>query len=250
MAIGSFRTGGAVWAALAALLLTPAVGHAEQFVLFDVTFPFTKQDADNSTPSKSHYYVKGAAINPNRPRDWTSPVDYRNGTVHIRVEVLERPESGEPTQWSLCYIPNHGQGNGYGCTGTDTYKTKGVYEKDVSMKSFWENDSILWAEGIKQMDLVMKDKDGNKAHTRSDPEKFFPTRVRITLIQVSAGSQYNPALVPNIPHPPKAVATTPSRVLLPFVGLSLCCLGALRGRRQRFAGPCHFSRRAPGGDEG
>ena len=187
-------------AVVLAVLLTPTAGRAEQFVLFDVTFTFTKADADNSTPSKSHYYVRGAAINPKRPLDWTSPVDYRNGTVHIRTEVLDRPASGEPTQWSLCYIPNHGQGNGYGCTGTDSYKEKGVYEKDVSMKSFWENDAIIWSEGIKQMDLVMKDKDGNKTHTRADPEKFFPTRIRITMIQVSAGSKYDPNHVPNIPH--------------------------------------------------
>jgi hypothetical protein len=183
-----------------ALVLTPIPGRADQFVLFDVTFTFTKADADNSTPSQSHYYVRGTAINPKRPHDWTSPIDYRNGTVHIRTEVLDRPSSGEATQWSLCYIPNHGQGNGYGCTGTDPYKEKGVYEKDVSMTSFWENNSIIWTEGIKQMDLVMKDKDGNKTHTRTDPEKFFPTRVRITMIQVSAGSKYDPNLVPNIPH--------------------------------------------------
>lgn len=187
-------------AAILALILTPTAGHAEQFVLFDATFTFTKADADNSTPSKSHYYVKGPAINPKRPRDWTSPVDYRNGTVHIRTEVLDRPTSGEGTQWSLCYIPNRGQGNGYGCTGTDSYKEKGVYEKDVPMKSFWENDAIIWSEGIKQMDLVMKDKDGNKTHTRADAEKFFPTRIRITMIQVSAGAKYDPSLVPNIPQ--------------------------------------------------
>jgi hypothetical protein len=187
-------------AGILVLLLAPQAARAEQFVLFDVTFPFTKMDADNSTPSKSHYYVKGDRINPKRPRDWTSPVDYRNGTVHIRIEVLDRPDSGEPTQWSLCYIPNHGQGNGYGCTGIGPYTAKGVYEKDVSMRTFWENDAIIWTEGIKQMDLVMKDKNGDHAHKRSDPEKFFPTRVRITMVQVSAGSKYDPSLVPNIPH--------------------------------------------------
>jgi hypothetical protein len=186
--------------ALLALALTPMAARADQFVLFDATFTFTKADADNSTPSKSHYYVKGQAINPKRPRDWTSPVDYRNGTVHIRTEVLDRPASGEGTQWSLCYIPNKGQGNGYGCTGTDVYTEKGVYEKDVSMRSFWENDAILWNEGIKQMDLVMKDKNGTKTHTRTDPEKFFPTRIRITMIQVSAGAKYDPSLVPGIPQ--------------------------------------------------
>ena len=201
-------------AAVLGLLLMPAAGRAEQFVLFDVTFTFTKMDADNSTPSKSHYYVRGAAINPKRPRDWTNPVDYRNGTVHIRTEVLDRPTGGEPTQWSLCYIPNRGQGNGYGCTGTDPYKEKGVYEKDVSMKSFWENNAIVWTEGIKQMDLVMKDKDGLHAHKRSDAEKFFPTRVRITMVQVSAGAKYDPNLVPNLPRAkpadkPKEIQATP-----------------------------------------
>ncbi len=182
-------------------ILAPSVSRAEQFVLFDVTFTFTKADADSSKPSKSHYYVRGMAINPDRPRDWTRPVDYRNGTVHIRAEVLEKPAGGEPTTWTLCYIPNKGKGNGYGCTGTDLYREKGVYEKDVSMKSFWENDSIIWSEGIKQMDLVIKDNSSGKghAHKRKDFEKFFPTKMRITMVQVSAGSTYDPSLVPNLP---------------------------------------------------
>ncbi|MES2459366.1 MAG: hypothetical protein V4671_02195 [Armatimonadota bacterium] len=176
----------------------PAPTPAKQFVLFDVAFAYTKADAENSKPSKSHYYVTGSAINPKRPRDWTSPVDFRNGTVHIRTEVFARPDSGEATQWSLCYIPNKGQGNGYGCTNTDPYVSKGVYEKDVSMTSFWENNGIVWSEGIKQMDLVIKDKQGNKVHTLPNPEKFVPTRVRITMIQVAAGAKYDPSLVPSL----------------------------------------------------
>jgi len=164
----------------------------EQFVLFDVTFPYTKADADGSTPSQSHYYVKGPRINPARPVNWVSPVDYRNGTVHIRLEVLEKPAGGEPTTWTLCYIPNKGRGNGYGCTGTDLYKEAGVYEKDVPMTAFWENGSIIWEEGIKQMDLVIKDASGGRghAHRRADHEKFFPTKVRITMTQVSKGAVY------------------------------------------------------------
>jgi hypothetical protein len=187
---------------IATLLAAPSVGFADQFVLFDVTFTFTKADADTSRPSKSHYYVRGAAINPGRPRDWTEPVDYRNGTVHIRTEVIEKPAGSEPTTWSLCYIPNRGQGNGYGCTGTVVYREKGVYEQDVSMKSFWQNDAIVWSEGIKQMDLVIKDNSGGggHAHKRADSEKFFPTRIRITMVQVSAGSTYDPSLVPNLPR--------------------------------------------------
>jgi dienelactone hydrolase len=40
---------------------------------------------------------------------------------------------------------------------------------------------------------------GGHVHKRSDPEKFFPTKVRITVVQVSGGAKYDPALVPNLP---------------------------------------------------
>ena len=187
--------------AAVALLRPASSASAEQFVLFDVTFTFTKDDADNSKPSKSHYYITGKMLNPDRPKDWTGPVDYRTGTVHIRTEVLSKPAGDEPTTWSLCYIPNKGQKNGYGCTGTVVYRKEGVYEQDVKMTSFWQNDSIVWSEGIKEMHLVMKDGSGGNghAHKRPDPEKFFPTRVRIIMVQVSAGSTYVPTLVPNLP---------------------------------------------------
>jgi hypothetical protein len=84
------------------LLLGCPVAYAEQFVLFEVTFTSTKEDADHSRPSKSHYYVRGKKLNVDRPKDGTYSVDYRNGTVHIRTEVVEKPPGGEPTTWTLC----------------------------------------------------------------------------------------------------------------------------------------------------
>ncbi len=186
------------------LLALPLFSMAQknnQFVLFDVQFEYTKENADNSTPSKSHFYVKGERINANRPIDWTSPIDYRNGKVHVRLEVLKKAEGNFPTVWTLCYIPNHGQGNGYGCTNTPIYTEAGVYEKDIEMTSFWENESIIWSEGIKQMDLVIKDDSGGQghAHKRADSEHFFPTTVRITMVQVPAGEEYDPNLLPSKP---------------------------------------------------
>ena len=58
------------------------------------------------------------------------------------------------------------------------------------------NKSIVWTEG----DLVIKDNSGGSghAHKRPDHEKFFPTKMRITMIQVSAGSTYDPSPVPNL----------------------------------------------------
>jgi hypothetical protein len=185
-----------------ALLLTSGIScQADQFVLFDVTFTYTKADADNAKPSPSHYYVKSDRLKPDRPKDWTAPVDYRKGTAHLRLEVIEKPPGSEPTTWSVCYIPNKGQGHGYGCLGSPVYREAGVYEKDIPMTSFWQNDDIVWSEGIKEMHLVIKDNSGGSghAHKRPDHEKFFPTKVRVTLIQVSAGAKYDPTLVPNLP---------------------------------------------------
>jgi hypothetical protein len=132
------------------LLLAGPAARAQQFVLCDVTFTFTKEDADNSKPSKSHYYVRGKALNADRPKDWTAPVDYRNGSVHIRAEVIEKPAGAAPTTWTLCYIPNKGVKAGYGCTGTQVFKEAGVYERDVAMTSFWQSDCIVWVEGIRR----------------------------------------------------------------------------------------------------
>ena len=167
---------------------------ADQFVLFDATFDLTKEEADKT---KSHLFVKKEMRNKDMPTDWTAPVDYRNGTIHLRLEVLEKPAGDEATTWSVCYIPNKGQKNGYGCTNTPKYTKAGVYENDVKMTEFWENDSIIWSEGIKMMSLVIKDTSGGKghAHNRKDAEKFFPTKVRFTLVQVSKGDTYDASLV-------------------------------------------------------
>jgi hypothetical protein len=70
------------------LAQSPKANNTQQFTLFDAEFTYTKEDADNSKPSKSHYYVYGHMLNPERPKDWSSPVDFRNGTVHIRLEVI------------------------------------------------------------------------------------------------------------------------------------------------------------------
>ncbi len=171
-----------------------ATSFADQFVLFDKTFTFHEEDA---VPTKSHLYVTGEELSELTPKDWTSPIDYRNGTVHVRIEVLDKPGGDEATTWSLCYIANKGKDQSYGCTNTPLYTEEGIYEKSAKMNEFWHNESIVWTEGIKQMSLVIKGKGGGKAHAhlQPDPGKFFPTTIRVSMIQVSAGSTYDPSWI-------------------------------------------------------
>jgi hypothetical protein len=166
--------------------------RADQFVLIDEMFTFTLEDAQPN----SHYY--GSVLNAARPVDWTSPINYRDGSVHIRTEVIDKPEGSEVTQWVICYIAQAGQGDHYGCTGSGTYTEEGVYEHDEGMHDWWQNDIIDWTQGINEMHLVLKDADDSKgfASWRPDPEHFFPTTVRITMIQVSEGDTYDPSMFP------------------------------------------------------
>ncbi|MEM8912550.1 MAG: hypothetical protein AAGC97_12345 [Planctomycetota bacterium] len=177
-------------------IMTPlATIHAEQFVLFDETFTFAEKDA---VPTKSHLRVFPDQFGPETPDDWTAPVDYRNGSVHIRIEVLSKPKGELPSYWSLCYIPVQGQKNNYGCINSPTYTQTGVYEKDQSMTEFWNNDSIVWTEGIKHMSLVLKGPRVNgksHAHLQPDMKAYFPTRVRFTMVQVSKGATYDPSML-------------------------------------------------------
>jgi len=186
-------------AVAALLLLDSRPSQAEQFILVDETITMTKADADRTG---SHHFIRNISSRTGVPRDWTAPVDYRNGTVHTRVEVIEKP-SAEPNQWSLCYIPNRGTGNGYGCSGSGIYQEKGVYRRQESMTAWWENRSIVWNQGVKEMHLVVKDMDGASGHLhkRRDPQNFFPFTVRITMVQVSAGGTYDPSIIPNANDP-------------------------------------------------
>lgn len=189
------RAGLAACAASALVTLSPKASHAEQFTLFDVTFTMTWEDAINATPSKSHHYVKSNDLNPQRPTNWITPIDYRSGKVHIYVEVLEKPEGGQKQGWALCYVG----GGGYGCPYSKYYTEKGVYENDVDMTKFYNNTNIGWTQGITEVDLIYTINDSGSGHVHFFPELkdlTTPTKVRIAMVQVSKGGTYDPSLLP------------------------------------------------------
>jgi hypothetical protein len=181
------------------LALAPKSARAEQFVLFDATFTYTWDDAVNSSPSKSHYYVTDANwLSRSRPTNWMSPVNYRDGTVHIHLEVLEKPAGGQQAGWALCYVGNSGS---YGCPYTPYYTETGTYERDVDMHNFFNNATIDWTRGVKEVDLVYTINDSGSGHITNFPDKkdlVTPTRVRVAMIQVAAGSKYDPTQLPGV----------------------------------------------------
>ena len=134
-------------------------------------------------------------LNTQRPKNWLSPVDYRNGTLHVRTEVFKKPAGDQQVGWTLCYIANQGD---YGCADTTYYKSTGVFDRETKMTDWWQNDKIQWDAGIKQIDMIYAIDDSGSGHVTNYPEledKTTPTRVRITMVQVSAGSTYDPSII-------------------------------------------------------
>src|SRR5262249_15549578 len=110
-------------------------------------------------------------------------------------EVFKKPPGDQTTGWTLCYIANVG---GYGCADTDYYRSTGVFERETKMTAFWNNDQIQWDRGIKQIDLIYAINDSGMGHITNYPELkalTTPTRVRITIVQVSAGAKYDPSII-------------------------------------------------------
>jgi hypothetical protein len=179
-----------------ALVAFARPARAEQFVLIDATFDYTWDDAMNAKPNLSHYYVNEKNfLNKARPTNWLSPVDYRNGTLHVRTEVFKKPAGDQQVGWTLCYIANVGD---YGCADTTYYKSTGVFDRETKMTDWWQNDKINWDQGIKQIDLIYAINDSGSGHITNYPalkDLTTPTRVRITMVQVSAGSTYDPSII-------------------------------------------------------
>ncbi len=75
------------------------------------------------------------------------------------------------------------------------------------------------------MDLVIKDDSGGSghAHKRADHERFFPTKVRLTLTQVSAGSKYDPGPAPKFEL--KRIANSKSFSQIHAINASLESIG-------------------------
>lgn len=166
---------------------------AEQLILFDKEFTFEEKDA---IPTKSHLYVEASEFDKATPKNWKSPINFADGKVKIIIDVLEKPEGDTPTYWSVCYIGNKGQnGSRYSVAGSPKYTKTGSYEIVRDMKTLWQKDKVVWTEGLKKMSLVLKgpklkntSAGKSHAHLQPDLKKFFPTKVRFRVIQISEGS--------------------------------------------------------------
>jgi MYXO-CTERM domain-containing protein len=192
-----FLTTFRVFAPLAAVLLAGPV-RAEQFVLFDINYTHT-------AANDSHYSVSGATLK--QPDNWTSPIDYANGTIHFYQEVETKP-SALVTIIDFCFISS-----GYGCIETLPYTTTGVHETMRSMApggDWYQRNQINFTRKMSSIQMVLKDP---ATYTNGCPKKAdcLPSKMRFVATLVSPGGTYvKPTPSPGVTPPDGGAAPTPT----------------------------------------
>lgn len=91
------------------------------------------------TPEIEHtkdYHALADWVNPNVPKDWTSPVNYADGEYTLRVELTEMSDpAAQPIYYLVGWKPGDENQSGYVRTGFKIEDGVGVYEKRSPMKN-------------------------------------------------------------------------------------------------------------------
>ncbi len=166
-------------------ILAGGSARATQFVVADATYTHSAQ-----TTTDSHYRVVPAS---GTPANWVSPVDYSNGSAHVRLEVKTKPNLTTETCFQVCFEATQN----YGCTDiSKPYTTLGIYEWDTPFSRFYMPGPVPWEKGILKVALLLKD----TKNVKPAPENvgaatsalYMPTDVRVTVTIVSVGSTFQP----------------------------------------------------------
>lgn len=165
--------------------------HAEQVVVADVAYTHSAQ-----TTKDSHYRVNPT---PATPANWQSPVNYAQGSVHVRLEVKTKP-SASPTRYQICFEMKQN----YCCTDqAPVYTTTGVVEWDTDVEKLWRPGPVDFTKGIVDSALILKDTNNVKPAPENVGEAtsalYMPSDVAVTVTLVSSGAVFQPPKDPELP---------------------------------------------------
>ncbi len=148
------------------------------------------------TTKDSHYRVQPT---PETPANWQSPVDYTQGSVHVRLQVKTKP-SATPTRYQICFEMKQN----YCCTDqAPVYTTTGVYEWDTDVEKLWRPGPVDFTKGIVDSALILKDTNNVKPAPENVGEAtsalYMPSDVAVTVTLVSSGAVFQPPKDPEMP---------------------------------------------------
>jgi hypothetical protein len=168
----------------------PAPPGESELLVFDWNRPVTT--GDHGFPRD---YPPLASAN----GDWTSPVNYAEGTLYYRVQVRSQPQAQQMRLqfcfWQYNYtLENCGpMANVYGAGGVEVTWAVGV--QDMWMKDGnpmdWKNPRQTNGVAIKNMAGLPVSDYNNWNWNGEDPSLWYPLDMRFTVVVVAKGSTFS-----------------------------------------------------------
>ncbi len=201
----------AALAGTAALLgALPALAQNTQFTLLDTPYI-------HNTNSRAFSYFP---LPPGVPDDWRSPVNYAEGTIHMRLEVLSKP-SARDVNYQICIFQDQHTSAKHACARYQKFSAPGTYIWEQSLPSIFQYGNLDWSRRMLDTMLVVKDGAGNPVDDRfgfggkwagsPDFSLYYPMEVKFTAIVVAKGAAFAgwgnaggspPPATPPVPAPP------------------------------------------------
>lgn len=199
-----------LFAAGAALLWAfPAAAQDTQFTLLDTAYI-------HSTSTKAFSFFP---LPPGVPENWRSPVNYAEGTIHMRLEVLSKP-STRGVNYQICIFQDEHSSAKHACARYQFFAGPGVYTWEQSLPTIFQYGNLDWSRRMLDTMLVVKDKDGDPVDDRfgfggawdgsPDFSLYYPMEVRFKAVIVAKGATFAGWGGSTTPPPPPPAPPPPS----------------------------------------
>ncbi|MCX6628794.1 MAG: hypothetical protein NTW28_14330 [Candidatus Solibacter sp.] len=152
------------------------------------------------------WYDPYTAVPPDIPASWLEPVNFYDGTIHYRVNVMEKPDSKTLTSLiSRVTTGTHeGTHNVWLGHGVVTFDRKGLHRFEQPVKAFRpfiRNTQFRFDRRIDELQLCVADSRGAMVHKwveqpndryegSPDLALYLPLKVRYTAVVVAGGAAF------------------------------------------------------------
>jgi hypothetical protein len=148
---------------------------------------------------------------PEIPTNWLAPVNFHDGTIHYRVEVIEKPDTNTVTSL-LCRVTTgdyEGTHNVWFGHGVVAFRETGVHhfaQPVLARRPFIRDTKFRFDEPLFAMQLAVTDLRGMIVHRRveqgertkfegsPDLSLYLPLKVRYTAVVVAKGAAFKKPL--------------------------------------------------------
>ncbi|HZJ08679.1 MAG TPA: hypothetical protein VFD39_03200, partial [Trueperaceae bacterium] len=128
------------------------------------------------------------------------PYDYSQGTLHVRVEVLDKP-TDDPILMQICLVPDDLITVSPACSEASRVRLdkEGVVTASQNVGALEGAGAIDWSQGMSQLLVVLRDTEGRPLDSRYafdengaplNVEAYYPLNLRVRAALVPAGGAF------------------------------------------------------------